>query len=70
MRAKLAEADKTNSQWQRDISVALDKIAYVKLALGDTAGALAANEEGLEIARTLADADPENAVLRGIFPSG
>ena len=60
---RLAEADKTNSEWQRDISVALDKIGYLKFQAKDDAGALAAYDESLAITRRLADADPGNVHL-------
>ncbi len=63
---KLTEADKTNNQWQRDFSVALDKIAYVKLALGDTAKARSRpTRRDWRLRALLADVDPvNNAVLR------
>ena len=45
---------------ERDASVSLDKIADVKRSTGDQAGALAAYEESLAIARRLAGLDPGN----------
>jgi len=44
----------------RDASVSLDKIADVKRASGDQAGALEAYEKSLAIARRLAGIDPGN----------
>ena len=52
---KLAEADKGNTEWQRDISVSLNKLGDLKLRAGDAAGAVAAYEESLAIARKLAE---------------
>ena len=45
---------------QRDISVSLDKIGDVKRSQNDNAGALAAYDESLAIARHLAAVDPGN----------
>ena len=50
------------AEWQRDISVALDKIGYLKFSAKDSAGALAAYEESLAITRRLADARPDNII--------
>ena len=60
---KLAAADPGNAEWQRDLSVSLDRVGDVRLAAGDRAGALAAYEESLAIMRKLAAADPGNARL-------
>src|SRR4051812_50209813 len=45
----------------RDVSVAFNRTGDVLLAQGDLAGALARYEEGLEIKRSLAGADPGHA---------
>jgi tetratricopeptide (TPR) repeat protein len=58
---KLAAADPGNADWQRDVSVSLEKIGDVRLAAGDRAAALAAYEESLAIMRKLVAADPRNA---------
>ena len=58
---KLAAADPGNAEWQRDVSVSLDRVGDVRLAAGDRAGALAAYEESLAIMRKLAAPDPGNA---------
>jgi hypothetical protein len=59
--AGFAAADPGNALWQRDLGVSLDRVGDVRLAAGDRAGALAAYEEDLAIARKLAAADPGNA---------
>jgi hypothetical protein len=59
---RLAAADAGNTEWQRDVSVSLNRIGDVRLRAGDGPGALAAYEEGLVIARRLAAADAGNAV--------
>ena len=56
----MADAQKGNTQLERDISVSLDKIGDVKRSQNDNAGALAAYDESLAIARHLAAADPGN----------
>jgi tetratricopeptide (TPR) repeat protein len=58
---KLAAADAGNASWQRDLSVALNKIGDVRLAARDRPSALAAYEESLAIGRKLAADDPRNA---------
>jgi tetratricopeptide (TPR) repeat protein len=58
---ELVAADSTNSSWQRDLSVGLEKIGNVRLAAGDRARALAAYEASLDVRRKLAEADPGNA---------
>jgi hypothetical protein len=57
---RLADAQKGDTQLQRDISVSLDKIGDVKRSQNDNAGALAAYDESLAIARHLAAVDPGN----------
>ena len=56
--AIVAKADRTNDDWQRTIAVSLGKIDDLKRDAGDAAGALAADEESLAIARHLAASDP------------
>jgi tetratricopeptide (TPR) repeat protein len=58
---KLAAADPGNAQWQRDVSVSLNRVGHVQLAADDRAAAMAAYEESLAIMRKLAAADPGNA---------
>ena len=60
----MADSDKDNAEWQHDISVALDKIGYVKFQTDDKDGALKAYEESLDITRRLAASDPGNAIWR------
>ena len=47
-------------EWQRDVSVSLEKLGDFKLRAGDAAGALAAYEESLAIRRKLVEADKGN----------
>ncbi|MCP4308093.1 MAG: tetratricopeptide repeat protein, partial [bacterium] len=49
-----------NTEWQRDVSVSLNRIGDVRLRAGDAAGAVAAYEQGLAIARRLAETDSDN----------
>ena len=58
---ELAAADPGNAEWQRDVSISLNRTGNVRLRSGDTVGALTAYEESLAIARKLAAADPGNA---------
>ena len=55
-------ATRPTLEWQHDISVALDKIGYLKFGANDSAGALAAYEESLAITRRLADTDPNDII--------
>jgi hypothetical protein len=50
-----------NTEWQRDLSVSLEKIGDVHVAQGDIPVALIAYQEGLGIRRTLIQQDPRNA---------
>ena len=59
-RRDLAARDPGNAGWARDVSVSLDRVGDVRVAQGDLAGALAAYEESLTIARDLAARDPGN----------
>ncbi len=62
---RLADTDKNNAVWQRDIAVGLNKMGDVKFFAGDDAkGALAAYDESLAIARHLAKANTNNAHLQ------
>ncbi|HKI36902.1 MAG TPA: protein kinase [Gemmataceae bacterium] len=51
----LAEADKTNSQTLRDLSVSHNKLGYVYLRLGDSKAALDSYQKALEIRERLAN---------------
>ncbi len=55
---KLAAADPTNSEWQRDLSISHNKLGDLAQAAGDSTAARTAYQAGLEIAARLADADP------------
>ena len=57
---RLVEADESNTQWQRDLSVSREKIGDVLQAQGDLAGALAEYRESLAVRRRLVEADVSN----------
>lgn len=57
---RLAQADPSNTEWQRDLSISHEKIGGVRLAQGDVPGALATFSESLSIRQRLAQADPSN----------
>jgi tetratricopeptide (TPR) repeat protein len=58
---RLAAADPSNTEWQRDLSVSHNKLGDVLSAQGDLGGALAAYREALAIRQRLAAADPSNS---------
>ncbi len=62
--ALVAEADDTNAQMQRDLSISFNKLGDVSVAAGDLAGAKRYFEQGLAIARKLAEADDTNAQMQ------
>ena len=59
---RLAASDPGNTEWQRDIAIGLERLGGLKLSSGDTAGALAAYDEGLAIRRRLSKIDPGNTL--------
>jgi Flp pilus assembly protein TadD len=58
---KLAQADPTNAQAQRDLSVSYNKLGDVNLQLGNVPAAREAYQKGLDIFLKLVQADPTNA---------
>ena len=58
---RLADSDPSNADWQRNLSVGLEKVGDVRAGQGDSAGALTAYQESLTIRETLAASDPSNA---------
>ncbi|MDX1966252.1 MAG: tetratricopeptide repeat protein, partial [Planctomycetaceae bacterium] len=58
---KLAAADPTAAQAQRDLSVSYEKLGDVTLQSGDTQAALRYYQQGLDIRQKLAVADPTAA---------
>src|SRR6266478_2912120 len=58
---ELAEHNPDDAMWQRDVSVALNKLGSADLKGGDTAAALKRYDEALGIMRRLAERDPSNA---------
>jgi tetratricopeptide (TPR) repeat protein len=58
---RLAEADPTHSDWQRDLSVSYNKLGDVAVAQGKLEEAAAAYGDGLAIAKRLAEADPTHS---------
>jgi tetratricopeptide (TPR) repeat protein len=57
----LAEQDKTNSGWQRDLSVSYNEVGDVLMAQGKTQDALDVYEQSLAIAKRLAEQDKSNS---------
>ena len=62
IREDLMKRDPTNSQWQQNLSIILNKIGDMLLDQGNDAVALAAFQIGLSIAEELANRDPANTV--------
>ena len=58
---RLARADPTNSEWQRDLSVSYEKLGDVEVAAGKLDGARKAYDQSLMIIERLANADPTNS---------
>ena len=58
---RLAEQDKTNSGWQRDLSVSYEKVGDVLVAQGKLQEALEAYQQSLAIAKRLAEQDKTNS---------
>jgi tetratricopeptide (TPR) repeat protein len=56
----LAESDPDNTEWQRSVAVALERMGDAKVKAGDNAAALALFEESLVINRRLVESDPTN----------
>src|SRR5262249_52344169 len=61
---KLADADLSNVQAQRDLSVAHSRLGEVQLNLGESKSALASFRAAFAIVQKLADGDPRNAELQ------
>jgi tetratricopeptide (TPR) repeat protein len=57
----LAGQDKTNSGWQRDLSVGYERIGDVLVAQGKLQEALEAYQQSLKIRQTLAEQDKTNS---------
>jgi serine/threonine-protein kinase len=62
---RVAESDPRSTQAQRDLAASLNYVGDVRLRLGDTKGALDADQEALGISRKLTEADPRSAQARG-----
>ena len=58
----LAASDPANAEWQRDLSVSLEKLGDLAVKQGDLAGALRYFTEDKTITERLAASDPANAV--------
>jgi tetratricopeptide (TPR) repeat protein len=61
IRQTLAEQDKSNVGWQRDLSVSYDKVGEVLEAQGKLQEALDAYQQSLTIAKRLAEQDKSNS---------
>jgi len=64
VRRGLSASDPRNTQWQRDVSVSLDKVGGVRVSRGDVDGALEVFEESLAVRRRLSASDPRNTQWR------
>ena len=51
-----------NAEWRRDLAASLERIGDIELSGGDVAGALAAQQEAIEIVRALVRRDPDNTL--------
>jgi tetratricopeptide (TPR) repeat protein len=60
IRERLATADRSNTEWQRDVYVSLSRVADVERAQGNLTSALDNLRRGLEIMERLAAADRSN----------
>ena len=60
IRERLAAADRSNTEWQRDLSVSYERVGNVLVAQGKLDEALKAYRDGLAIAERLAAADRSN----------
>jgi hypothetical protein len=58
---RLVAADRSNSEWQRDLAVSYTKLASVYPRLGNAADALAALRKGRDILAALVAIAPGNA---------
>jgi tetratricopeptide (TPR) repeat protein len=58
---RLAEQDKSNSGWQRDLSASYEKVGEVLVAQGKLQEALDAYQQSLAIAKRLAEQDKSNS---------
>jgi predicted negative regulator of RcsB-dependent stress response len=58
---RLAEADPSNAQWQRDLSLIYERVGDVLKTQGELEAALSSHQDSLAIRKRLAEADPSNA---------
>ena len=58
---RLAQANPANAQSQRDLSISLNRLGDILVAIGDLEAARRLFEQALDISRRLADADPASA---------
>ena len=64
IRKQIADANKANYQYQREVMFSLNRIGDAKIALGDAPGGLAAFEERLALSRDVAELRKANAELQ------
>jgi tetratricopeptide (TPR) repeat protein len=57
---RLAQADSSNTEWQRDLSIRYEKLGDVEVAAGQLDAARKAHEQALAIRERLAKADASN----------
>jgi tetratricopeptide (TPR) repeat protein len=56
-----AEQDRSNSNWQRQLSVSYERVGEVLVAQGNLQEALDAYQQSLKIRKTLAEQDKSNS---------
>ncbi len=61
IRERLAKADPTNSQWQRDLAISYNKLGDLSSTRGDLGEAERLMGESLKIFERLAKTDPTNS---------
>ena len=64
IRERLAAADRSNTQWQRDLSISYEKVGDVLVAQGKLEEALKAYRDGLAIVQRLVFLSPNNKQFR------
>ncbi|MBV9129802.1 MAG: hypothetical protein JO298_05375, partial [Verrucomicrobia bacterium] len=61
IRQKLAQQDPTNTDWQRDVSVSLERVGNVLVAEGKLEQALEVYQQSRDVHQKLAQQDPSNS---------
>ena len=62
---RLVEIDGSNAEWQWNLSLSVDRIGDIELALGHTNAAASAYEESLALRRNLVEVDTVQLPMAG-----